>query len=171
MKCLVMTRDVLEKVASFYKGNHFNDSEQVQKRAERLKQVNIIKARYPDLHRFLKRKKTNQILEIGCGVGWMTFSLNRHYGANTVSIDQSEYALKKTERLLSQANQRGTLLKTDLFKMNIVSKFDAVVSIGVLHHTHQLLKHQPLAKNIRRWDYVFRSYHKHARKEFLNTQE
>ena len=83
MKCLVMTRDVLEKVASFYKGNHFNDSEQVQKRAERLKQVNIIKARYPDLHRFFKRKKTNQILD------WMwrrlddvftKSSLRRQYG-------------------------------------------------------------------------------------------
>lgn len=165
---------ILSDVASFYTGNHFNDVLNNQSRRKRLNQINIIRERYPDLHRYLKifnNRNGSKVLEAGCGTGWMTYSILRHYRQLCLlSIDQSQYAIEKTYDLCNSLVNKPLLQACNIFEMPYVASFDLIVSIGVLHHTHSAFEAiELLSKSLNQGGVMYLGlYHQPSRQVFFD---
>ncbi len=81
-----------------------------------------------DLLNFLKPKRGEKILDLGCGTGYLT-NLIAESGADVTGIDSSE-------EMINLAKQNYPTLKFELMNaadFNFNEKFDAVFSNAVLH--------------------------------------
>lgn len=124
------------KVRSFYETCPFNLHGTVAEAVAALRS-NPIAGTYPDLHRLLRSGSVRTILEIGCGTGWLTNALARHYDVSVTAVDFTPPALERA-RQVAQAlgnTQRIRFHLSDLFAFEASAPVDLVVSLGVLHHT------------------------------------
>lgn len=115
-----------------------------------------------------------RILEVGCGVGWLAASMaSRFSRAAVTAVDFSDRALAAAENLTAEAGCDVVLHQLDILDndaMAALGAFDAVVSIGVLHHTGDFAV--ALANSLARvapgGSALLGLYHAHRRRPFLD---
>jgi len=93
---------------------------------------------------------SNRILDIGCGIGWSTWEIKRHFpDSNVMGLDLSEKMIKNAVSLFQTPGLDFTVCDiTDENNKLPKSSFDAVVMLDVYEHipkenrkkTHQILK-------------------------------
>ena len=78
-----------------------------------------------------------KVLEVGCGIGWVTWLLKRDYPTKTfVALDPSPESIAIANALFSQSDidYRATFLSNDLFPGQ---RFDCVLFMDVYEHVAQ----------------------------------
>ena len=79
----------------------------------------------------LKKNKSSNILEIGCGAGWLSNYINNYTGLKTISFDISE----KLVRTASKLNPINEYFIGDGHYLPIKSNsVDFIIGIAILHH-------------------------------------
>jgi SAM-dependent methyltransferase len=93
---------------------------------------------YPDLDAALRRPDVRTVVDVGCGAGWFANAAALHYGKQVVAIDMTEAALDRARRVsaLVGVTAQVAFEQHDLFAFTPPVTPDLVVSVGVLHHTH-----------------------------------
>ena len=86
---------------------------------------------------FLKKEKSEAlVLDLGCGVGWISFQLAK-YGFHVVGIDGSETAISQAKESAGKKNF-DSLVKFyvgDVLDLpSDLNQFDALVDRGLFHH-------------------------------------
>ncbi len=89
---------------------------------------------YPGLPQFLNPHV--QVLEVGCGTGWLSNSINFLYHCPVVGIDFNPVAIERAQEIVNILKLRTKFLVQDLFLYEPNNLFDVVISFGVLHHTN-----------------------------------
>jgi len=154
-------------VLAFYKELPFNFQESVQNQAETLKANNSVLA-YPPFAELIS--KDRNILEVGCGAGWLSNSMAYHYGVSVSAIDFNPVAIQRAAAVAEFLGLDANFKVADLFAYEPDEKADLVVSLGVLHHTDNC--HAAIAKVLNDFvadnGYVFLGlYHAYGRRPFL----
>ena len=163
-----MENKIDEKVLNFYKIMPFNIYGNIDNACKNIKE-NSINETYPFLIDSIKNSKN--IVDVGCGGGWLVNNISYHYpDKNVIGIDFNPEALKFAKKVSENLKNKINLQEISLFDFNSEKKFDLVISIGVLHHTHDCLK--ALDKTCKFGNdestiYVG-LYHKYGRKPFLD---
>lgn len=123
-------------VLEFYRELPFNYQETVAGQAEAIRNRNSLDA-YPLLAPYLNRAR--RLLEVGSGTGWLSNSIAHYHGSNGLSVTGIDFNPVAVER--SRAVAKALSLPTefrveDLFLYEPETRYDMVVSLGVLHHTN-----------------------------------
>lgn len=80
-------------------------------------------------------KKSDVVLEIGCGQGIDTLKIAK-ITDHLTAIDITGNAIERTKQMLSKFNKKGILMRGDAENLEFKdNSFDVVYSYGVLHHT------------------------------------
>jgi SAM-dependent methyltransferase len=164
-----MAITITEKVKSFYEEQPFNYYGSVTDAVAHIKK-NPIRA-YPDLGKILSSSKTKSVMEFGCGTGWFTNASAYHYSNSVTAVDLTPAAIKRAQEIaeILKVTKNITFVESDLFSFHSANSADLVVSIGVLHHTHnarQAFKH--IQQFVTKKGFVFIGlYHLYGRKGFL----
>ena len=164
-------------VLDFYKALPFNYYGSVEAQADLVVKLQSVESFYPPLDKLIPTRKN--ILEIGCGAGWMANSIAYHYKKKVVGVDFNPYALERAQQVAEQLGLDNEFLCSDLFEFSRESaedkaRFDLIVSLGVLHHTDKCLEAiKIISKNLLASNgYFFIGlYHKFGRKPFLDYFE
>ncbi len=94
--------------------------------------------------------KDKDVVDIGCGQGRYSWAMLK-LGARVLSVDQSDYGLKRTAEACKEYKHHRTLNANVLDPLPISDKYDLVWSFGVIHHTGDTYKAfkniVPLVKN------------------------
>lgn len=92
---------------------------------------------YPDLHGLLAGGGVRNVLEFGCGAGWLASTMAHHYGVHVTAVDFTEAALERARQVAEALGvaDRVRFVHSDLFDYRHEGPVDLVVSVGVLHHT------------------------------------
>jgi len=164
-----MANIITEKVKNFYEEQPFNYYGSLTDAVAHIKK-NPIRA-YPDLQQILSSSTTKSVLEFGCGTGWFTNALAYHYSNSVTAVDLTPAAIKRAQEIaeILGISKDITFVESDLFDFSSINSVDLVVSIGVLHHTHnarQAFEH--IQQFVTRKGFVFFGlYHLYGRKVFL----
>ena len=148
----------MNSIIKFYKSLPFN------KVSDKLycKQVNKSKTPWIQLDSCIE--DSNDVLELGCGTGWLSNRIANNYNVNVTGID----ILKENIDNASKYKNKNT----EFFEEDILTttrRADTVVSIGVLHHMpnqniKNLIRHSVNLAN----KYAFIGlYYKHSRDAVL----
>lgn len=119
--------DVLE----FYKQLPFNSNERPEITADLIRKVNNVEYIYPVPEDFYN---VDSVLEIGCGAGWLSNSLDYYYGVDVTAIDFNPVAIESAKKTSEILGLKTNFRCADLFNFECLPK-DIVISVGVLHHT------------------------------------
>jgi len=86
------------------------------------------------------RHRGEQVLDVGCGIGWICYHFARG-GARITGVDLTQRAVDLTRRRLEIHGLTGTILQANAEALPFPdAAFDFVVSAGVLHHTPETAK-------------------------------
>ena len=157
-------------VLKFYKKLPFNYYGSIEVATKNIIETNLIKS-YPNLSPIIK--KSTNIIDIGCGVGWFVNGTNYHYkkyGVEVCGIDYNPVAIEQAKKISSSLNVNSNFKVASLFEYNPNQSYDLAVSIGVLHHTDNCIEAlRCVFRNyIKKNGYAFIGlYHKYGRKPFL----
>ena len=130
----------MKVVSDFYKDLPFNYSDSPDLYVKNIKDVNQV-LEYKDLDSLLVKLRKNhpdqdfQVLELGCGTGWLSNSIGFHYGLNVYAIDFTLKALSMAKSISGILSLKNKFERADIFDFQTFSQFPLVVSLGVLHHT------------------------------------
>lgn len=156
------------KVLEFYKSLPFNRHSSVSEQIKEIQKRNSVTS-YPVLPPILK--PNTSVLEVGCGTGWLSNSISHYYQANVTGIDFNPKAIEFCQQA-AKAMQIETVFEVaDLFLYQPKNKFEVVISLGVLHHTHdcQAAIKKICADFVAPGGYIFIGlYHHYGRKPFLD---
>lgn len=120
-----------EDVLSFYQNLQFNVNESPEIAAELIKKKNNVQYIYPSVEDFYL---ADNILEMGCGAGWLSNSIAYYYGLDVTAIDFNPNAVEAAKKTSETLDIDVNFQCADLFKYRCEPK-DIVISVGVLHHT------------------------------------
>jgi 2-polyprenyl-3-methyl-5-hydroxy-6-metoxy-1,4-benzoquinol methylase len=124
---------VTQSVLDFYSHLAFNQTETISDLVDEVHRTDPLDL-YPCLRGLIKRKV--RVLEIGCGVGWFSNSLNLRHKAQVTGVDINPAAIQRALLTASSLGTPNQFVVSDLFSYAPESKFPLVVSLGVLHHTY-----------------------------------
>ena len=117
-------------------------------------------------------KKTNSIIDIGCGAGHLANSISYTYPKKKVlGIDFNPVAIKRAKEVSKNLKLNARFQESDLFKFSENTKFDIAISIGVLMHTNNCLegiKHIIEKILSKKGKIYIGLYNKYGRKPFLD---
>jgi len=126
----------LQEVLDFYKELPFNSVDTYETAVSVIKSVNQLERIYPQCEDFWKLEN---VLEIGCGAGWLSNTIAYYYGIPVTAIDFNRVAIQQAEDLSKLLNVNVEYQVADLFNYQCEPK-DMVLSVGVLHHTNDMGK-------------------------------
>jgi SAM-dependent methyltransferase len=79
------------------------------------------------------------VLEVGCGVGWLSCHLADRYGCQVTALDFNAVAIERARATATAMGLAIEFVVDDLFTYQPARRADIVISLGVLHHTHDCL--------------------------------
>ena len=88
----------MKEVINFYKDNPFNFSNNISVYFDSIKNSNQV-LEYEDLHKILRNRfgfgnKIKNIIEFGCGTGWLTNTISYYYKKNVHAVDFTKKAIE-----------------------------------------------------------------------------
>lgn len=126
------SEDITQRVLTFYQELPFNARDSVETAAKNVKGHDPVRS-YPPL---AGKVKNRHILEVGCGVGWFSNGLSYHHDSKVFGIDFNPIAIERARATASSLNLKARFDVQNLFEYVPTEGFPLVVSLGVLHHTH-----------------------------------
>lgn len=72
-------------------------------------------------------RKNINVLDVGCGIGFIGIGLNKIMGANVDMIDVNERALHLAKKNLSLNSAQGSIFHSDIYN-NVASKYDVIIT-------------------------------------------
>jgi len=120
-------------VLEFYRSLPFNYRDSVEEQVKAIRSTNAI-ATYPVLPPLLGSGVS--VLEVGCGTGWLSNSMNFYYQARVLGIDFNPVAIARAQKVAREMKLKTNFQVEDLFLYQPKMPFEVVVSLGVLHHTN-----------------------------------
>ena len=155
-------------VLNFYKSLPFNYRSSVEDEVR-----SILDKRPEDLYPGLSKllDENTSVLEIGCGVGWLSNSINYIYKSSVLGIDFNPVAIARAGEVAKSMGLKTEFLTEDLFLFEPKKPFDIVISFGVLHHTDNCKEAIRIIcdKFVRDGGHiVIGLYHKYGRQPFLD---
>jgi len=127
----IVRRSLGQSVLGFYKQLPFNKPDTVSTLAAAVKSTDPVEL-YPCLAGLVEG---GQILEVGCGVGWLSNSLSLRYQAEVLGIDFNPVAIEQAKAVASETGSLARFEVADVFDFSTSNRFSLVISLGVLHHT------------------------------------
>ncbi len=124
-------------VLAFYKELPFNYAGAAEIQADAIRAHDQLDA-YPVLKPLLRRGV--EVLDAGCGAGWLVNTLSYHFGAKVTGIDFNPIALAQGRAVAQLLNVASRFEEADLFAYRRERPFDLVISIGVLCVTNNCLE-------------------------------
>ncbi len=108
---------------------YFKYAQTIKKISDPLKYLAYQESTYFPVYEYLKNKKKLKILEVGCGLGYLTYALNKK-GMDIIGIDISGEAIE-----YASANFGDFFKKSDIesFGFND-NKFDVVIATELIEH-------------------------------------
>lgn len=159
------------EVLNFYEELPFNIYGDLDLAAQQVKKWDPLST-YPELRKIVYENNKRKIIDIGCGGGWLVNSLSFFHNEKIeiIGTDFNPVAIKYAEEVKKKCNLNSKFITSDLFEYRSKSKYDLIISLGVLHHTnncHEAIKHIcSLGKND---SFLFLGlYHKYGRQPFLD---
>jgi ubiquinone/menaquinone biosynthesis C-methylase UbiE len=131
-----IARRVGQKVLKFYKEMPFNYYATVEDQVESVRSTNYL-AEHPSLQPLLTRG--TKVLEVGCGTGGIACSIAHYYGCEVTAIDFNSKAIERAAAVRDQLGLAVSFSVQDLFTYQPETRFDLVISSGVLHCTHDCM--------------------------------
>jgi SAM-dependent methyltransferase len=145
----------------------FNYGDDVEAHARRIIEHDL-GASYPPLAALVPGSK--QVLEVGCGVGWLSCGIARQWEVGVSGIDFNPVVIERARTIAKHMKLPVQFEVADLFTYEVPRPADLVVSLGVLHHTDNC------AEAVRRCmtrftapggHFVLGLYHTYGRRPFL----
>lgn len=155
------------EVLEFYKTLPFNLAGDIKENQRNIKS-GVSLNNHPALIKILATHLT--VLEVGCGVGWLSAQIADRFQAPVTSIDFNKVAIDTAQKTASSLGLKVSYQVADLFKFEPKEKFDVCVSLGVLHHTNNCIAAiQRCVENyLKSGGYFYVGlYHLHGRTPFL----
>jgi SAM-dependent methyltransferase len=163
-----MKSEITQRVRDFYEALPFNYYGSLSSAANQIK-ANPLRI-YPDLDRLLSSKEIESVLDIGCGTGWFANAVAYHYSKSVLGVDMTAHAVCRAREIahILGTEKYATFVQSDLFDFFAERPVDLVVSIGVLHHTHDAKKaFRHIQQFVAKDKYIFIGlYHLYGRKVF-----
>jgi SAM-dependent methyltransferase len=160
-----------EDVLKFYKELPFNIFGDIQEHQKSIRS-GVSLNNHPVLTNILTKKM--KVLEVGCGVGWLSAQITDRFQATVTSIDFNQVAIDTAQKAADSLGLNVKYEVADLFKFEPKEKFDICISLGVLHHTNNCIAAiQRCVENyVRPGGYFYVGlYHLYGRRPFLQHFE
>lgn len=165
----------MKKVKDFYKNIPFNYTDDTSVYINSITNSNQI-LEYIDLHNLLRKRnlfstsnEIKNVLEAGCGTGWLTNSIAYYYKKKIKSIDFTDKAVETAKTVSEILNLEPKYETVDIFDYEDSSTYDLVISMGVLHHTYDCKKaFKKISKFVKDKGYLYVGlYHLYGRRPML----
>jgi len=160
-----------EDVLKFYKELPFNIFGDIQEHQKSIRS-GVSLNNHPVLTNILTKKM--KVLEVGCGVGWLSAQITDRFQATVTSIDFNQVAIDTAQKAADSLGLNVKYEVADLFKFEPKEKFDICISLGVLHHTNNCIAAiQRCVENyVKPGGYFYVGlYHLYGRRPFLQHFE
>ena len=159
-----------ESVLNFYKELPFNIYGDINAATEQIKKFNPLEI-YPELNDIIKEYKKIKIVDFGCGGGWLVNSLSYHLNdkVDATGVDFNPDVIKYANEIKLNLRLDSKFYSSDLFTFDNQTKYDLIISLGVLHHTNNCKEAiKCIAESGNSNSYLFLGlYHTYGRKPFL----
>ena len=155
----------------FYKELPFNIFGDIQEHQKNIKS-GVSLNNHPVLTKILNKKM--QVLEVGCGVGWLSAQIADRFQASVTSIDFNQVAIDTAQKAADSLGLNVKYEVADLFKFEPKEKFDICISLGVLHHTNNCIAaiQRCVESYVKSGGYFYVGlYHLYGRRPFLQHFE
>ncbi len=168
-----MAQDI---VKDFYQDIPFNFIEDVISYKNTILESNQI-LDYLDLDKLLRKKnlfnqtpEIKNVIEFGCGTGWLTNTLGHYYKKKVTAVDFTKKAINIASEVNKKLKLDSLFFNSNIFEYNDEKKYDLVISMGVLHHTFDCKKaFEKIINFLKPGGYVYVGlYHYYGRKPMLN---
>ncbi len=135
------------EVLAFYTEMPFDYRGDAAKHAASIRTTNPIDS-YPVLKPLLKPKKSlnpfaqrqrTNVLEVGCGAGWLSNAIAHYYSASVQAIDFNPVAIERAKEISRILGTNVEFDVADLFLYQPETPAEVSISLGVLHHTNDCL--------------------------------
>ena len=160
-----------EDVLKFYKELPFNIFGDIREHQKNIKS-GVSLNNHPVLTNILTKKM--KVLEVGCGVGWLSAQIADRFQSSVTSIDFNQVAIDTAQKAADSLGLNVNYEVADLFKFEPNEKFDICISLGVLHHTNNCIAAiQRCVENYVKpgGDFYVGLYHLFGRRPFLQHFE
>ena len=160
-----------DEVLKFYKELPFNIFGDIQEHQKNIKS-GVSLNNHPVLTKILTKKM--KVLEVGCGVGWLSAQIADRFQASVTSIDFNQVAIDTAQKAADSLGLNVKYEVADLFNFEPKEKFDICISLGVLHHTNNCIAAiQRCVENyVKSGGYFYVGlYHLYGRRPFLQHFE
>jgi SAM-dependent methyltransferase len=160
-----------EEVLSFYKELPFNYGSTVDQDARRVIGTKLGNA-YPILPALLRNHP--RVLEVGCGVGWLSCGVALHGSCEVTAIDFNPVAIERARAIAEQMGLSVKFEVADLFVYAPARPAELVISLGVLHHTnncHEAIRRCMTVFTAPLGHFLVGLYHAYGRRPFLQHFE
>jgi len=157
------------EVLEFYRELPFNYRESVETHVDAIRKQNSVNA-YPILQPYLSGPDAT-VLEVGCGVGWLSNAIAYHHKCSVRAIDFNPVAVERAQAINKGLGGSAEFSVADLFEFEPGPLVDVAISIGVLHHTNDCIVgvERICTEFVRPGGHVFIGlYHSYGRQPFLD---
>lgn len=166
----------MKEVLDFYKDIPFNYTDDISFYTKSITEVNQV-LEYPDLHDLITKRsyllgkyKINNVIEFGCGTGWLTNTLSYTYKKNVTSVDFTKKAIDTAKQVSNALKVSPNYFHSDIFDYQDSNLYDLVISMGVLHHTKDCkLAFNKISQYVKPGGFLYVGlYHLYGRRPMLN---
>lgn len=125
-----------DEVLRFYRELPFNTFGDLEEHKKNIRS-GISLGNHPSLLEILSNQV--RVLEVGCGVGWLSAQISDRFHTAVTSIDFNKVAVDMAQKSANALKIAVNYQVADLFLFSPEEKFDICVSLGVLHHTNDCI--------------------------------
>lgn len=165
--------EIDQKVWQFYQATPFNLAASLDRQRELVCNSNQIKSDLPDLDNLLSSGKVVSVLDLGCGVGWLSCTLKKYYPSLQVTgLDFSSRSLSFAKDMANSLKLNVDFIERDILGLEKeLGYFDLIISLGVLHHLNSIDEGIQAATKVMnpKASYLYLGlYHTYGRAPFMN---